>query len=171
MLLAYLSPVTSDTDFPYKEWAKLAREQGFSFDYPLVGNENPAEYLKALEKTRRLLETADAFIIRGGEFFQYYPQYADANLLHQRVAQGSRLLIQPNVCAALCTGEEKTYPLLEWWNAFLARYELSATTIRLSFEDHLDNVPIKRYRHSFRDPALFAGVDEVVLEDPGAIWY
>jgi hypothetical protein len=170
MLLAYLSLVASDAEFHYKAWAELAKEQGLSFDYPLFGTEDPATYLKALEKTRRLLETADAFIIRGGDVFQYYPEYADANLLHQRVAQGARLLIHPSVLVRRDTGTEE-FPSLEWWNAFLARYDLSATTIKLSFDGRWDNVPIKRDPHSFRDPALFAGVDEVVVEDPGAIWY
>jgi hypothetical protein len=48
---------------------------------------------------------------------------------------------------------------------------LSATTIRISFNGQTDNVPIKRDPHSFRDPLLLAGVDEVTIDGPYAIWY
>lgn len=169
MLLAYFCLVPSDSEFHCKEWVRIAKEQGIDFDYPVFGANIP-EYVKALQKTRHLLETADAFIVQDN-IFSLYPEYADAALLHQRIAQGRRLLIFPSVFTASGSGTEKTFPMLEWWNSFLARYDMSATTIKVSFENRIDNVPINRDAHSFRDPALFAGVDQVCLEDPGAIWY
>jgi hypothetical protein len=169
MLLAYLDPVVSEHSFLFKEWARIAKSQGVDFDYPLVGSENPAEYSKGLERARYLLENADAFFAVSNALFLICPEFVD--VLHRRVASGSRLLVQPNVWLASGGVSNTTYPLLDWWNAFLAPFDLCATKLRLSFENRTDNVPIKRDAASFRDPALFAGVDDVLFEDPGAVWY
>lgn len=168
MLVAYLNPMTKE-DFRFNQWTELAREEGMTFSYPLVASHDIPDFVKGLEHVRHLLETADAFfVIQNGPFITC-PDLAE--MLHQRVKAGSRLIVQPNVWIARGSGANTTYPDRDWWNAFLAPYDLSATTLRIAFNDQTDNVPIKRDADSFRDPAIFAGVNEVLVEDPGAIWY
>jgi len=161
MLLAHMYPVSEQFPFNYMHWAKMGRDSGITVDYPDFGNSTEHEVLAAWTKVERLLEEADAFIVESRGVFQNSPNLVKR--FHQRIRDGARAMIRP------MAGNLRA---LEWWNGFLVPYDLTATTVNIvDSQGNRLNVSVKRSDDSFRHPALFAGIEEVIIDTPGAIWY
>src|SRR4051812_1799622 len=111
-----------------QELANLARVEGARLE-SLVVDQSAASWLQAYDTARRLIQEADGFIIPNANLLvQQEWIFPDKTVkpasdylrqLHERVAQGARLLIQPRTME------------LEAMNGFLARYELTATNVRI----------------------------------------
>jgi hypothetical protein len=161
MLLAYMDPVSNDVPFDYKHWAGMARDVGITMDYPDFGGSTAQEVIVAWARAWRLLKEADAFIVESPGFFETQPSLAER--FHQRIRDGARAIIRPIV------GHVTE---LEWWYGFLVPYDLAATTVNIvGAQGNRLDVSVKRSDDSFRHPALFAGIEEVIIDTPGAIWY
>jgi hypothetical protein len=104
---------------------------------------------------RRLLDDADAFFMPDDTLL-YNEDYT--NRLRDHIKAGARLLVRLDENC------------LDRQNAFLAKYDLTGTNVRIRSVS-MPRVILKRSADCFRDVRLFAGVDEVQIQGPNAIWY
>src|SRR5688572_28827748 len=133
---------------------------------------SPAGYSKTYHAAREIINEATAFFVPTLTVIAHLTiidQPNLASLIQDRVRDGARLFVQP------WNGNDH---IIEKWNGFLARYDLTVTTLKICEREgnSIDCGPserlvIRRNAHSFREPMLFQGVEQVVLEQPVAIHY
>jgi hypothetical protein len=104
---------------------------------------------------RKLLDESDAFFMPD-DTICYSEDYVKC--LHGRIQSGARVLVRL----------DENH--LERQNAFLAKYDLTGTKVRIR-SPLTPTIVLKRSADCFRDVRLFAGVDEVRIQHPNAIWY
>ncbi len=162
MLLACLDfQNTNHGKFKYQGFSEIAKEldvqvESISYDGSMEGAQ------QAWDKATRLINEASAFFVPNSRILHsaIHPKQ-----IRDRIAQGARFFVTPWI-----NDDER-----DRWNGFLARYELTVTTIRIHSGKPLAGaggyITIKRDANSFRDPLLFQSVDEVVLSQPVAMWY
>ena len=147
MLVVYLGVLGQNDRFGLQRFSQLAKDVGTEIRYVRVAAEDLPSIQSAWAELAELAHTADAFIMPD-DCVLYSEEYT--SLLYQRIGAGSRLLvnINPNT--------------LERQNAFLSRFDLTGTQVRIrSSTSHL--IVLDRSAGAFRDFRLFGGVDQVQI--------
>ncbi len=155
MIIGLLTILGPRDSFRYLRLSELAKERGAEFRVVRQAADGSDETRAAWVRLRSLLDEADAFLLPDD-----YPLLVEeyAQLLHDRVRSGARVLVRLNENDLDCQ------------NAFLAKYDLTGTTVRIRSQ----STPLIRLERSpdhYRDVRLFAGVDEVQIQHPNAVWY
>lgn len=127
----------------------------FTEGYVRTDSFDAASFERACKSFQQLFSEANAFILQDDSVLDDSKFVAQ---IHARIQAGARLLIQ--------IGEA----FLDRQNAFLSKYDLTGTKIRIQNNAGPAGL-IKRSADSFRDSRLFAGVDEVQIQCPNAVWY
>ena len=155
MKIALLNVLSPNDRFIYGSLTQLATELDIDFEYVREQDDSDESALEAWGKLRKLIDESDAFFLTDSRVLQV-PQYVEA--IHKRIAGGARLLIRLN---------END---IEAHNAFLARYELISTRVRIRSR-FTPTIDFTRSADSFRDFRLFSGIEKVTAQQPNAIWY
>ena len=155
MLVVYLGVLGQNDRFGLQRFSQLAKDVGTGTAMRVAAEDLPsiqsawAELAELAADGQKPPSSCrmTAYVLRGY-----------MSLLYQRIGAGSRLLvnINPNT--------------LERQNAFLSRFDLTGTQVRIrSSTSHL--IVLDRSAGAFRDFRLFGGVDQVQIQQPNAIWY
>ncbi len=155
MIIGYLSILSTRDRFPYGRLSELAGDAGNELRFVRETDDTPQAMHLAWAHLRGILNDADAFFMPND-----YPLLLEeyARLLHDRIRSGARVLVRLNVNS------------LDHQNAFLASYDLTGTTVRIRSQS-TPLIRLERTPDHYRDSRLFAGVDEVQIQHPNAVWY
>lgn len=152
MLIAYLAALNPTERYLYTRLSEIAKDMGAEIRYARLEGQDFEALTKAF---RRGLDEADAFFMPDDTVL-YSEDYTVQ--LHDRIKAGARVLMRLDENC------------LDRQNAFLAKYDLTGTRLRIRSES-TPTVLLKRSADCFRDVRLFAGVEDVQIQHPNAIWY
>jgi hypothetical protein len=158
----------------YVDLFRIAKDAGHDVE-SITHDDSDSSFLAAYQRAREVIKEASAFVIPRSAMVSNVLVHTDgdhpslAASVQARIKDGARVLCTPWI----------DEPAFDRWNGFLAPYDLTVSTLRirnregdtLACASPETAVTIQRSAHSFRDAALFRGVDQVILKQPVAIWY
>ena len=155
MRIAYCEMTDPKERFRYRGLQELASSMNISLERCGFESHADAEMQACWTQFQGLVDEAESLFIPNGTVFLYPGMF---DLLHARIAAGAR--------AVILLDEND----LESQNAFLSQYDLTGTRIRIR-KDGSPTVRFSRSGDCLRDLRMFVGVDEVLVQQPNAIWY
>jgi len=155
MIIGFLTILSPRDRFWYERFSALAREMGAEMRVVREAGDGVEAARLAWTQLKGLISETDAFFLPDDTLLMV-EEYAQ--LLHERVQSGARLLVRLNENC------------LRLQNTFLAKYDLTGTTVRIRSRS-TPLISLKRSPDNYRDVRLFVSVDEVRIQNPNAIWY